>query len=308
MVFYPKSDILHPMPLIILKRLAVATLFIALTAHSVRANVDANPYATIADRNPFALKPPPPPPPPPEQTAPPVPMAKVTLTGLISMFGEPRALFEIIEEPAKGAANAKKPILREGEREGPVEVLAIDVAKNSVRIRNSGVETNMTFEVVKSGPTPGGAGVPGAPPAFTSAALNPAQPQPGSPTVISANYGGPGGGGVTLVGGNASPMSNPSSAAGVPGALGASSGAGAFPNVPPRPLRTETAAAAASGPPLTREQADLLIELNNIKDQERGAPPVPATALRPFIEGAQQEAASPFPPLPSSRGLRPPGR
>src|SRR5262245_9529241 len=125
-----------------------AALAVLATCQWVRANVEANPYATITDRNPFGLKPPPPPPPPQEQAPPPVPMAQVTLTGLLSSFGEPRVLLEIVEEPGKGGT-AKKPILREGERLGPVEILGIDVVKNTVRIRNSGVETNVSFPVAK---------------------------------------------------------------------------------------------------------------------------------------------------------------
>src|SRR5688572_8693973 len=125
-----------------LKRIGCAAAGLVLLAGLVHANVD-NPYATIVDRNPFGLKPPPPPPPPPEQTAPPVPMAKVTMTGLLSTFGEPRVLLEIVEEPGKGGGTpTRPPPMREGERQGPVEVLSIDVVKNTVRLRNSGVETN----------------------------------------------------------------------------------------------------------------------------------------------------------------------
>src|SRR6185436_14385621 len=92
----------------------------------VRADLVTNPYASITDRNPFGLKDPPPPPAPQSDAPPPAPAAKVTLTGLISMFGEPRALFEIFDEPGK-SGTPKKPILREGERMGGVEVLAINV-------------------------------------------------------------------------------------------------------------------------------------------------------------------------------------
>ena len=139
-----------------LKCLACAALFIGLSSQGLWANTDGNPYATIVDRNPFGLKPPPPPAPAPEQTVPPVPMAQVTLTGLLSTFGEPRVILEIVEEPGKGGGTPKRPPpMREGERLGPVEVLAIDVVKSMVRIRNSGVETNITFAVAKSTPSPG---------------------------------------------------------------------------------------------------------------------------------------------------------
>lgn len=307
-VFYHKADIILRMQQMSLKCITGAMLWMVLGGQMVRANVDANPYTTIVDRNPFGLKPPPPPPPPPEQIAPPVPLAKVTLTGLVSMFGEPRALLEIIEEPGKGAGTAKKPILREGERLGAVEVLAIDVVKNTVRIRNSGVETNMTFEVAKAGPAAGGPGVPSAPKAYKPAALATPQPpaQPSAPTIISANGANPGGG-VTLVGGSSvSSSATPSATANVPSPLGASVSGG--PTIPARPLRTESA--AQNSPPMTRDQAALLIEAQRL----RGGPPLPPTHLTPIIEGAQQEGAqpnpSPFPRFPSAPRGRPniPGR
>jgi hypothetical protein len=303
MVFYPQADILDTMQPLSLMRLATAMVSIALASPVLWATEDANPYGTIVDRNPFGLKPPPPPPPPPETTAPPVPMAKVTLTGLISMFGEPRALFEIVEDPAKGGGTPKKPILREGERAGIVEVLAIDVLKNSVRIRNSGVETNMTFEVVKSGPAPGGPGIPGAPPTYTPPTFTPPPLSAAQPTVISP-HNASAGGGVTLVGGGSTASPNtPLSAIGT-------STAGGTPNIPARPLRTETASAEGL-PPMTRDQHALFIEAQRLK----GGPPLPPTHLTPLIQGAEQEAAaqqtpSPFPQFPPAPRGRPviPGR
>ena len=303
-----------------LKGFSTAVLFVALAGQAVWAN-ETNPYATIVDRNPFALKPPPPPPAAPENTAPPVPMAKVILTGLLSSFGEPRALFEILEDPGKGGGTPKKPILREGERLGPVEVLAIDVVKNSVRIRNSGVETNVTFEVAAKGPTAGGPGVPGAPPpAFTPPPLtqpvyNTSQNQPasGGPTIISGNSASEGGRGVSLFGGGGAGNAGGSmNTASMPSALGSQSGtyggfnnAGGTPNIPPRPLRTGTDMAAAdSGPPMTRDQAALLMETLRLK----GGPPAPPTHLTPIVDGAMQEGNQPpngFPQLPSRGG--PPG-
>src|SRR5687767_5187747 len=170
---------------------AIGTFAIALVRGNVEtnptANLDANPYATIADRNPFGLKPPPPLALPPEQTPPPVPMAQVTLTGLLSTFGEPRVLLEIVEDAKTGGGQPKRPPpMREGERHGTVEILSIDVVKNSVRVRNAAVETNVSFPIAKAGPAPGGPGVPGAPPMFNPPALNAPhqQPQAAAPTVI----------------------------------------------------------------------------------------------------------------------------
>jgi hypothetical protein len=111
-----------------------------------------NPYQAIIDRNPFNLRPPPPAPEP-VVAAPVIPAAKVTLTGLTSLFGRtPRAVLEIIEqEPGKAATPPRKPILKEGERDGAIEVVSIDMENNTVRIRNSGIETNITFVAQQTG-------------------------------------------------------------------------------------------------------------------------------------------------------------
>src|SRR5438876_3473611 len=84
------------------------------------ADTASNPYEPIIARNMFGIKTPPPA--PVEQaTAPAAPLAKVVLTGITSMFGPtPRALLEITEQEPGKVANVRKPILREGEREGPV--------------------------------------------------------------------------------------------------------------------------------------------------------------------------------------------
>src|SRR5678815_1575567 len=96
---------------------------------SVLADARPNPYLSIVDRNPFGIKPPLPPPTI-EQPQVMAPLAKVVLTGVENMFGKPRALLEITEsEPGKGPVVNKR-ILREGERDGSVEVLAIDVANS----------------------------------------------------------------------------------------------------------------------------------------------------------------------------------
>src|SRR5438876_10059842 len=124
----------------------------------------ANPYQAIVERNPFGLKPPPPPPDP-TPPAPAVPPGKVILTGISSMFGV-RALLEITEQEPGKSPTTRKPILKEGERDGSVEVLAIDVEKSLVKIRNGGLEPNIAFETPKltgaAGAPPGLPGLQGA--------------------------------------------------------------------------------------------------------------------------------------------------
>jgi hypothetical protein len=127
------------------------------------------------------------------------------------MFGpsSKRALLEIIEqEPGKAGTPPRKPILREGERDGSVEVLAINVEKNQVTIRNGTVETNITFEVQKTAAT---AAVPGAPPALPTmrpappltAFPPPANPPGAGPTIITRDgVSLSAGSGVTVFGAN----------------------------------------------------------------------------------------------------------
>jgi hypothetical protein len=283
----------------------VGSLALIGAAQVVLADAKANPYQGIVERNAFGLKPPPPPqsdaPPPP----PAAPLAKVTLTGITSMFGQSskRALLEIIEQEPGKAGNPRKPILREGERDGSVEVLSIDVERNLVTIRNGPVETNITFEVQKSAPTTPGLPVLAAasPPALTSPVPSP--PNMGSsPTIITRDGGlNPSGGStVTIIGAN----STPTTPTGIPlasstpygGTATAAYGAGAAANtafgsaqgglkIPSRPVRTETASLGHEQPPLPRDQQAVLIELN--RELNRGNPkfpPLPPTQLNPTGE------------------------
>src|SRR5437016_12457836 len=128
---------------------SVHLLGVALAGGAVQtalAEAQPNPYQAIIERNPFGLKPPPPPPDP-TPVVPVIPPGKVVLTGITTMFGNPRALFEVTEtEPGK-PATVRKPILHEGDRDGAREVVSIDVEKSQVKIRNSGIETNITFDI-----------------------------------------------------------------------------------------------------------------------------------------------------------------
>jgi hypothetical protein len=277
----------------------VGALTLLYVAEMARAEVKPNPYQPIIERNAFGLKPPPPPPDPTPPAPPAAPPAKVTLTGITSMFGpsSTRALLEIVEQEAGKAATPKKPILREGERLGSVEVVSIDVEKSVVKIRNGGIETNLTFEVVKStSPAPGAPVTYPAPlnpgaspiPAFNpAAAAHPA----GAPTIISpgASYDSSGrGSGVTIVGGGNSP--SPTTGIQPPNALGTAApggsnpygvgGYGAVPGstfVPQRPVRTDNSATAAPQA-MTADQAALLQRLHNEINQGKGFPPIPTTS------------------------------
>jgi hypothetical protein len=224
-------------------------LFLAAAISWGWAEARPNPYQAIIERNPFGLKPPPPPPDP-TPPGPVIPPPKVILTGIVSAFGPVRALLEITEQEPGKQAKTEKPILREGEKFGPVEVVSIDYDKSTVKIRNNGAETNLLFAEPKLTATAAAPPLPGIPP--------PGGIQhPGSaPTVISpANAAvNSRGGGVTIVGGGApaatsAPAVAPNSGlpgASATGAAGASytapgyNNSGGLRTIPSRSLRTDS--------------------------------------------------------------------
>ncbi len=93
-----------------------------------------NPYFVISERNVFALRPPPrrPDPPPP-------PAPKVVPVGIATILGVKQALLKVYFPPhPPQPAREDSCVLRIGQREGPIEVLAIDAAAHNIEIENSG--------------------------------------------------------------------------------------------------------------------------------------------------------------------------
>jgi hypothetical protein len=189
--------------------LVATLLFWAGSVACVPAESRENPYEPIVLRNPFGIKPPPPPAAE-VPIAPSVPLPKVVLKGVTSMFGPPRALFEVTEQETGKTANVSRPILREGEREGSIEVISIDLVKNEVRIKNGTIETNVVFEVAKAtgpaAPVPGAMpptqlGIPGNPTPFINSGV-PGGATAGLPgsTVLGGDGTGRPGSGVTTYG------------------------------------------------------------------------------------------------------------
>ena len=222
-------------------------LFFASALSSAWAEVRSNPYQVIVERNPFGLKPPPPPPDP-TPPGPVIPPPKVILTGIVSAFGPVRALLEITEQEPGKQAKTEKPILREGEKWGPVEVISIDYDKSTVKIRNNGAETNLLFQEAKLTAT--AAPPPGIPPpgGFPPGGSAPTVISPANAAVNSR------GGGVTIVGGGGTPAATgapavaPNSAfpgtpaTGAPGGSYTAPGynnSGGLRTIPSRSLRTD---------------------------------------------------------------------
>lgn len=109
----------------------------------------ANPYHEITERNVFGLRPPQ----PSRVESPPTPLPKIVLTGITTILGNKRALLKV-QYPAQPPEPAKEEscILAEGQREGAIEVLAINAKTEHVKVDNSGTVSVITFE--KAVPTP----------------------------------------------------------------------------------------------------------------------------------------------------------
>ena len=99
-----------------------------------------NPYRDIVTRNLFSLLPPD----PPKKEEEAKPPTNVKLTGITTMFSK-RALL-LVQETGPGAKAEKSVVLREGEREGEIEVLEIDERAGAVKIKNGGVVSTLNFD------------------------------------------------------------------------------------------------------------------------------------------------------------------
>ncbi len=292
---------------------------VAFVGMSVKAFADArqNPYDAIVERNPFGLKPPPPPPDP-STNAPPAPVtppAQVKVTGFLSVFSNNKVLLEVIPAPGKPML---KPVLSAGERIESVEVVAINVEKNEVTIKNGTVVTNLTFEVAKStGPT--------APPPHTGVVQPPPMASP-MPAPVQTSYNQSQGSGryaVMMAGGNSStpPPANPaapasfggSAAFGNSGAMGANvpavgGSSDGFRQIPSRNIRTATPQATQNqDPAITREEQYRQMEEARLRNAAMSQiagkelfPPLPPTPHTPADApaGRTPPPVPGFPPVP----------
>ena len=259
------------------------------------ADTKPNPYGPIVDRNPFGLKPPPPPPVETNQQ-PATPPPNVKLTGISNLFRK-AALLEVTEQqaparpgqPPPQGGTVNRPILAEGEGAFGVEVVAIDLDKNTVRIRNGGTESDLTFEVPKPSGTavPGAPGAPGGPPMpgrlyQPTASVNPNVPAAAAqPTIVSPSGAqAAGGGGVTLYGGGATAnAANP----------GVTTLGGATPQVP-SPLGTDTG---------LRTIPSRTIRTPNMQDQQQQQQqPDTSQQMQPPTYNRRGRPGPPLPPTP----------
>jgi hypothetical protein len=120
---------------------------LSLSAALLVTDAAGNPYGVIAGSNVFRLRPPP----PQDSPTPPAIIPKVTPIGITTVLAKKMALLKVNfpsrpQEPAKELSC----ILGVGEREGPIEVVAIDETEGSVKINNSG--TLMVLSLDRDGP------------------------------------------------------------------------------------------------------------------------------------------------------------
>lgn len=125
--------------------LALSAVLFGQAAGAVSA--DSSPYRGIVERNIFNV-----------HAAPPVaavdpqsllpPPPNVKLQGITDILGRKQVLFKV-QLPAKPGAAGKEEsyILTVGERQGEIEILDINPKAGTVRMRNYGVETNLSLEL-----------------------------------------------------------------------------------------------------------------------------------------------------------------
>jgi hypothetical protein len=161
----------------------VASLSLATGAHAIVPDSSGQAYRAIPQRNMFGLKEPPPQTGPPVTPAPALP--KVILTGLSTILGYNLAFLKV-QYPAKPGEPAKEQSLtmKQGEREGDIEVVDIDISKSTVQVNNSGTLMPVTFDKLPATPAPAPAAAPGAAaPPVANLSSNPGMATPTVPNV-----------------------------------------------------------------------------------------------------------------------------
>jgi hypothetical protein len=112
-----------------------------------------NPYAPVVVRNVFNLTPPPVVDP---NATPAVPPVKITLNGIMSIFGQLQVLFKVAgKAPGQDAYT-----LGEGEQQDDIEVTKIDEKAGIVTFNNHGVEQKLSLVAANPSSTPGTAASP----------------------------------------------------------------------------------------------------------------------------------------------------
>ena len=264
-----------------------------------------HPYQVILDRNPFGLRPPDPPP----TNAPPVaPPSNIKLTGIAELLSQRRVYLMAV---IPGKPKPEYYDFAEGEGRDGIEVLEINEAAGSVKIKNSGNVSTLTFAkdgiapaaappaaaapLVAAAPGAGGAPNPGAVVAPSTVVKMPTPgasgaPTPGASTVVNTAS-------SAVVPGRPANMPTPAGAAGYsPAQIPLPADYGGTARIPTRNLRSQFAGQApapadqftqanpGSQPvqkQLSVEEQIVLIELQREANKGKNMPPLPPTPLTP---------------------------
>jgi hypothetical protein len=252
---------------------------------------DSSPYSAIMERNVFDLKPPPPP--VIDDPAKDKPKVTIKLTGITTILGPAKALFmvKIPDVPGKPPNKEESYILNEGERQGVLEVVSINVDAGTVKVKNDGVESELSLKDDKlpTGGAPGGIAPPPLP-TFT-----PGQPFPGGQPGQLGRFGGRRAGAMApkMPGDNADPSAyNAATAALMQRSIRSANG-------------TELVPPASQ--PWTLQQSILANELQRIKNEQLNsqgidAPPLPSILPREEQSQQGEGTSQPTPDLPGMGG------
>jgi len=218
-----------------------------------------NPYAAIVVRNVFDLNP------PQKVEAAPVveaiPPPKITLNGIMDVFGHLQALYKVSDSGKPGqSAKENSYILGEGQGQDDVEVVKINEKDALVTFNNHGTVQEIPLASQSANPAPAPAGIPNIP------GFHP-----------NVNVGGnPVGGPASLIGGGANVAG---------GVHFGGTGGNNFNGLPPTSAPANSPATQQQQPSMTPEEQVILMEANRelTKQQvlEGTMPPLPPTVMTP---------------------------
>jgi hypothetical protein len=185
-------------------RVLLLTLFLLLLCD--RAPAGVTPYEAIVSRNAFGLKPPPN---PADLIKTPEPVvADIKLQGITTILGRKQVLLKVKQPAAPGQpASDESLMLAEGQRDGDVDVIEINVLQGTVLLKNGGSLLSLNMKENADKPTPGAVPVaPGAvhPPGLARPVI-PGVPPPAISTTMTS----PGNSGVTTFGGTETRAATP---------------------------------------------------------------------------------------------------
>ena len=239
-------------------------LVLGTSVRGVTTDGQGNPYQGVIVRNVFALKPPPDPSSlKPAEPEPP----KITPQGIMSMFGRQQVLFKTMMPGSKPGEPPRETamVLTVGQREGEIEVVAIDESTGTITFNNHGKPQTLSLEKDGAKPPTGPAVVPLP---GISAPGNPVVPAPAAAFNPS-----PGG---AAAGSALKNIPIPTRTLRLP-----TTTAGVTPLMPPAATPTSQSTPPVQQQVLAPEEQAALILINREKSKSEPGPPVPF----PPIEG-----------------------